>query len=630
MKRGKIWLFVSLLMVASLILASCSSSTTTASTTTQPNTTTVATTTTAVVSTTSTAINTTSTTAAVTTTTSSTGNWWDSEGVPQYGGTLSVATTTNPAFWDPNQGTLSYSLEFLYLDSMFGTNWTTNPSEQNYQLSYWDEKYETGDLLTGWEFTAPGILVLHVRQGVYWQNIAPANGRQFNASDIVFHFNRMCGLGSGYTAPADPVYYSSNSWDTTLVSVKATDNWTVTMTFNTPNPEFVLENMQAPGCDCSIESPETVQAYTNAANPELTNWHYGIGTGPFEITDFVDLSSVTFIRNPNYWASDERHPNNRLPYIDTLKILVIPNTPTAEAAMRTGKIDLMDSISPADAVNMKKTNPSINEIECPNGNGLSLNPRNDRAPYNDIRVREALQMAINLPQIASQYFGGGCDPSPEALTSNFMTGWGFPYSSWPADLQAQYAYNPTGAKALLAAAGFPNGFTTDVVVDSTAPYQDLMQVLQSEFAAINVNMSIQIMAHAQFSAFVRTGHNEDALAYLPNGSLGLGYYPIRQLMKFVTGGLSNDMMVADPKIDGWYSAALAATTVPQVKQIVHDENQYVVQQHFLISLVQPNVYFLSQPWIVGFNAQYGAFCDGSGPLMGFQYFSRFWINKNLK
>jgi len=77
--------------------------------------------------------------------------------------------------------------------------------------------------------------------------------------------------------------------------------------------------------------------------------------------------------------------------------------------MRTGKIDLMDSISPADAINMKKTNPSINQIECPNGNGLSLNPRNDLAPYNDIRVREALQMAINLPQIASQYFGGGTD-----------------------------------------------------------------------------------------------------------------------------------------------------------------------------------------------------------------------------
>ncbi len=215
MKRGIIWIFASFLIVASVILASCSSSTTTTSTTTQPLTTTTTTTTT-VISTTSTAINTTSTTAAVTATTSNTGNWWDSAGTPQYGGTLSVATTTDPAFWDPNQGTLSYSLEFLYLDSMFGTNWATDPAVQNFQLSYWDESYETGDLLTGWEFTAPGVLVLHVRQGIYWQNITPANGRQFNASDIVFHFNRMCGLGSGYSAPADPVYYSNIKSSSTL------------------------------------------------------------------------------------------------------------------------------------------------------------------------------------------------------------------------------------------------------------------------------------------------------------------------------------------------------------------------------------------------------------------------------
>ena len=442
------------------------------------------------------------------------------------------------------------------MDSLFGANWTTNPSAQNYQLSYWDESYETGDLLSDWEFTTPGVLTMHVRQGIDWQNLPPANSREFNASDVVFHFDRAAGLGDGYTAPNDLPYFSSDTWLNTILSVKATDTWTVVMTFSTLNPEFVLENMEAPGADCSIENPETVQAYTTASNPELTSWHNALGTGPFMITDFVDMSSVTFAKNPNYWASDERYPQNKLPYIDTLKVLIIPNTPTAEAAMRAGKIDLMDSISPTDAVNMKKTNPDINQIEVPLGNGITINPRNDLAPYNNINVREALQMALNLPEIASQYFGGGTDPSPLPLTSNLMPGWGFPYSTWPASLQAQYAYNPTQAKSLLAAAGYPSGFNTDIVVDSSAPYQDLIQIVQSEFASIGVNMSIQIMAHAQFSAYVRTGHHEDALAYLPNGSLGLSYYPIRQLMKLVTGGLSNDMMVSDPKIDAWYAAAL--------------------------------------------------------------------------
>ena len=75
-----------------------------------------------------------------------------------------------------------------------------------------------------------------------------------------------------------------------------------------------------------------------------------------------------------------------------------------------------------------------------------------------------------------------------------MPGWGYPYNTWTAAQQAQYAYNPTNAKALLAAANFPNGFNTDITEDSSAPYQDLIQVLQSEFAAININMFITLIA----------------------------------------------------------------------------------------------------------------------------------------
>ena len=627
MKKGTLWGLITLLIVASMILASCSSSTTaTTATTTSSTTITTTTTTTATTSlgptTTSTATSTTSVT--VTASTTSTGNWWDTLGAPQYGGTMTVNDSTDPGLWDPNGGSILSSLEFLYMDSLFGADWTANPSVQNYQLSYWDESYVTGDLLSDWEFNTPGVLTMHVRKGVYWQNLPPVNGRELTSADILFHMNRMAGLGSGYTAPV--AYYVADAWVAQIKSVAAPDNWTVVMTFGTQNPEFIFENMEAPGCDCTIENPEAVQAYTTPGNPELTNWRNAVGTGPFILTDFVDNSSATFVRNPNYWATDERHPANRLPYVSNLKILIIGNLATAEAAMRAGKIDIMDTIPTNDAVNMKKTNPTMNEIAVPLGNGLCIDPRDDLAPFTNLNVRIALQEAINLPQIASQYFGGGCDPSPLPLTSNFMPGWGYPYSTWTAAQQAQYAYNPTNAKALLAAANFPNGFTTDITVDSSAPYQDLIQILQSEFAAINVNMSITLMAHSQFSAFVVTGHHETGLCYRTSGSLGLGYYPIRQLMKFQTGGSSNDMMVSDPKIDGWYASAMNATSVDQIKQIVHDENVYVINQNFLLSLVQPYAFFLCQPWLKGFNGQYGSTCGTVGPLLGFQYESRYWID----
>jgi len=630
MKKGIVLASISFLLVTSLLLASCSSSTTTSTTTSPTTATTMSTTTSTTATTPTTQTSTTSTATTVSATTTSTGNWWDSLGTPQYGGTLTVNMSIDPLFWDPNQGTVSPSLEFVYMDSLFGADWTANPSVQNYQLTYWDESYVSGSLLTDWEFTSPGVLTMHVKQGVYWQNLTPVNGREFNATDIVDHFDRACGLGDGYSKPNDPSYFTADAWLNQVQSITANNNFTVTMTFATLNPEFIFENMEAPGNDCTIEAPEAVQAYTNASNPELTNWQNAVGTGPFILKDFVDNTSATFTRNPNYFATDERYPQNKLPYVNGVQILIIQNTATAEAAMRAGKIDLMDTVSNTDAVNMKKTNPNMLEVGVPLGNGLSIDPRDDLAPFNNLQVREALQEAINLPQIASQYFGGGTDPSPEPLTSNFMPGWGFPYSTWPASLQAQYAYNPTQAEQLLAAAGFPKGFNTDIVIDGSAPYQDMIQIIQSEFAAIGVNMSITVMQHPQFAAFVITGHHEDALDYRASGSLALGYYPIRQLMKFLTGGASNDMMVSDPKIDGWYAAAISATSVAQIKQIVNAENQYIVQQNFLLSLVQPNVFFLCQPWVVGFNGQYGATCDSVGPLLGAEYYSRFWINPSAE
>jgi ABC-type oligopeptide transport system substrate-binding subunit len=96
-------------------------------------------------------------------------------------------------------------------------------------------------------------------------------------------------------------------------------------------------------------------------------------------------------------------------------------------------------------------------------------------------------------------------------------------------------------------------------------------------------------------------------------------------MKFVTGGASNDEMISDPKIDGWYAQALNATSVDQVKQILHDEDQYIAQQHYLISLVDPNNFYLYQPWLNGYSGQSGAVCGTAGPLMAFEYWSRFWI-----
>jgi len=85
----------------------------------------------------------------------------------------------------------------------------------------------------------------------------------------------------------------------------------------------------------------------------------------------------------------------------------------------------------------------------------SIDPRNDLPPFNDIRVRKALQRAIDLPTIARTYYGGKAVPNPSALTSRDVMGWGFPFEAWPQDLKDEYSYDPQAARQLLTDAVIP-------------------------------------------------------------------------------------------------------------------------------------------------------------------------------
>jgi ABC-type transport system substrate-binding protein len=111
---------------------------------------------------------------------------------------------------------------------------------------------------------------------------------------------------------------------------------------------------------------------------------------------------------------------------------------------------------------------------------------------------------------------------------HYLSGLGWPYQQWPQDLKDEYAYNPTKAKQLLAAAGFPNGFNTDLVAASDSDL-DLAQIVKSYFAVIGINMEIRVMDAASWTSFVYTGRKQDALAQRSIGALGQTSGPLNQL-----------------------------------------------------------------------------------------------------
>jgi peptide/nickel transport system substrate-binding protein len=614
MKRGIIWGVLTCLMVTSLVLASCSKSTTTSTSasTTIPTTKTTTTTTTATATTTTT----------ITNTTATTGNWWDSLGKPQYGGTMTIRVNADITDFDP-WAPATMCIFAGWMERLFADNWTLDPAVFNYSITWRPPDYVVGGLAKSWEFSDPGTIVFHLRQGVHWQNIAPANGRELTADDIIFHFDREYGLGGGYTTASPYVTFGPNFKD--LISLTSPDKYTVVFKWKTPNPEIIMETMTSGGFETFMESPDEIKQYGNA-----NDWHHAIGTGPFILQDLVAGASATLVRNPNYWGYDERYLQNQLPYIDTLRVLIIPDTATALSAMRTGKIDIIDQMSLSVAQNMKNSNPEILQLSAPFRSNWSITPKNSVKPFNDIRVRKAMQLAIDLPTIAATYYGGTSLPYPSSLTSIYEAGWGFPYTEWPQDLKDQYAYNPTAAKQLLADAGYPNGFNTNCVADNSADL-DLLQIIKSYWAAVGINMTITTMDPSSWNTFVRVQMKYDQLAFRSNGSLGFTYEPTAQLSTFKTGYSGNWYGVSDPVYDVFPANYAAATSIDVMKTIVKDANEYVARQHFLISTLQPPTFALCQPWVKGFNNPALAFLGtGTGPAyLGF-YSARYWIDSNLK
>ncbi|MGB7724274.1 MAG: ABC transporter substrate-binding protein [Dehalococcoidales bacterium] len=547
-------------------------------------------------------------------------NWWNTLGKPQYGGEIVIRANWEIENFDPYNAVFG-NIHSAWLEMLITDDWTLDPAVFDFKPHWRPSQYQKGWLAESWEFTGSDTYVAHLRRGIHWQDIPPANGREFTAEDVVFHYQRMLGLGGGFTKPgpiADAAFKD-------LVSVTASDRYTVVFKFKTPNPEFIVETLHTVNPTMCLENPDAVKQWGN-----LDDWHHAVGTGPFMLKEFVKGNYAGLIKNPRYWGHDERYPENKLPYFDSVKYLIIPDDAAAVAAMRAGKIDIIDHISPMQAQSMRKTNPEILQFTHPDSNAASIEPRNDMPPFNDIRVRKALQLAIDLPALAKEYYSGTIEPYPATLTSRYMDGWGFPWEEWPQDLKDEYTYNPAAAKQLLANADYPDGFQTNIIVQSDSD-MGLLQIIRAYFAQIGVDMEIRTMAAAEWNAFVARDHKHNQLAHRTVGPLGHTSAPNHDLALFQTGGRSNWAMVNDPVFNAFMPRALAASGVVAMKKVIREANEYVARQHFTIALLQPKAYSLCQPWVKGFNGQFGsAWAHGSGPAMLSFYLARFWIDRDLK
>jgi peptide/nickel transport system substrate-binding protein len=592
MKSKSFWLILSCLMALSLLLVSCG---------TKPTQTTTPTT--AITTTQKTTPSTNPVTTSVTTKPTT------NQRTPTYGGTFSYRVNADPVNFDPYfyYTGVSTIVQKLTMEVLAKPDMKLDRNIYDFKVSYTPMKYISGALAESWELPDLSTYIFHIRKGVHWQNLPPANGRELTADDIAFSWNRLCGLGYGFTKPGN----SALGNYAMIQSITATDKSTVV--FKTKQPSLdqiriILDDNGMP----SIVNKDAVEKWG-----DIQDWKHVVGAGPYILKDYVSGSSINFVKNPDYWDYDDFIPQNRLPYIDMINILIIPDNATALAALRSGKIEIVEDLAFTQATSLAKTNPELKQVTRP-ASSDAITYRLDQKPFTDIRVRKAMQMSVDLQTIAKTYYGGFVDGTPYGIVTPSLKGFYAPYSTWPEDVKAGYAYNPDGAKKLLADAGYPSGFNCTLTASTNADL-DLFQILKSYLDDIGVDMTISTMDFTSFAAFTQAGKHQmctgnGTYAYPPMNCLNQRYY------SHATG---KTLGINDPTYNALWEKAKGSTDDNEFIKIVQQADMYAISQQWVLNVLPKVTFSVYQPWLGGF----------SGETIGFRagvVMSRFWIDEKLK
>src|SRR5215813_9287940 len=231
-----------------------------------------------------------------------------------------------------------------------------------------------------WEQPDDTTYIFHLRQGVKWHNKPPLNGRELVADDVKFTYDRFL------TEPGNPLRFMLESVD----RVEVVDRYTVQFVLKEP---FVwLVNVLANPHGTWIIAPEVVQHFGDLKKAESA-----IGTGTFLLELYEPNVKTVFKRHPDYFLKDQ-------PYVDGVEWLVLDDPSTGLAMYRTGQIDCGPgpnwSVRQQDLETLKKSHPRlVYQDFLSNVTASVLYMRTDMPPFDDVRVRRAISMAINRQEI---------------------------------------------------------------------------------------------------------------------------------------------------------------------------------------------------------------------------------------
>jgi len=260
------------------------------------------------------------------------------------------------------------------------------------------------------------------------------DGADFNADAVVMSYRRLY----------DPDFEFYDDTNTSgfflagLTNVEAVDDMTVRFTLAEPNAAFVeLSNIYSG----KVMSPKAIQEVP------VAGWSEGsYGTGPFKLSSWEKGVSVVLERNEEYWGTT--------PGLQTLIFRPIPEPTARVAALLSGEVDMI-VVVPPDSIQSIKDDPNLTYEQGPSLHYWFIQLNTTAPPFDDVRVRQAVNYAVNKEGLANDILAGSAVPATQPM----------PAANWSYNEAIKgYPYDPEKARQLLADAGLADGFKTNMII----------------------------------------------------------------------------------------------------------------------------------------------------------------------
>jgi peptide/nickel transport system substrate-binding protein len=433
------------------------------------------------------------------------------------------------------------------------------------------------DVAERWTVSKDGtVYTFQLRRGVKFHNKPPVNGREVTADDVKYSLERFMAK-SAFRTRFDPVQ-----------AIEAVDRYTVRITLKEPYAPFL--NHLANSTYTAILPREVEQKLGDFNRPEAV-----IGTGPFMLKSYDKGVRLVFERNPDYHVKG-------LPYLDGVVIEITPDAATRLSLLRANKVDLGHQWAWAaveEGRSLQKTNPEIVLSLTPVIGQAMIYFRVDQPPFNDVRVRRAVSLAIERKAWnESLLYGEGCldsGPVPCALKE-----WKLDLAKMdPAKTKYLVGYDLAEAKRLLAEAGYPKGFTTPAYhwPGFSPPWRSYYDLTVDNLSKIGITVELKPEEYGKWVTTTALGKFEK-MAIAP-------VTPFTEIDDWLYGIHfpelpTNRSHVADAELNKLLAAQRREMDPKRRREIVDDIQRYLVDKAYYVYLPWQPQYIAHQPAVKGF------------------------------